>query len=111
MTVVQCNVRNKPKEHRGFDIETVVHQWLSADDLRQMKQDWLMSDRRLQDNWYLRPCNAEERESAGAADDYTPEELADMAIAVGAHVRGIPQQLIQKVETKLKEAHNETGDN
>ena len=108
---VQCNVRNKPKEHRGFDIETVVHQWLSADDLRQMKQDWLMSDRRLQDNWYLRPCNAEERESAGVADDYTPEELADMAIAVGAHVRGIPQQLIQKVETKLKEVHNETGDN
>ena len=109
---VQCNVRNKPKDHRGFDIETVMHKSrLSVDDLRQMKQDWLMSDRRLQDNWYLRPCNAEERESAGAADDYTPEELADMAIAVGAHVRGIPQQLIQKVETKLKEANNETGDN
>lgn len=100
-----------------YDVYTTVHKkLLSEEDLTQLKKDWLLKGCfsvkdeivytpavNLADHWYLEQYHPSS-DSLKDEPTYSDEELSDIAIRVGAHIRGVSDELVKKVNNALKGA-------
>ena len=89
------------------EVRTTVHK-AATPDLRMLKEAWKDVIDGLP--WYLqqyRKCEGFDP-SLQNEPTYSDEELADIAIGVGAHIRGVRLDLIEYVESKLEEKQDES---
>lgn len=87
-------------ETRQYELRTTVHRsLLSVEELTNLKQDWV-ARRKARPKWYLQQYGKTDgfMPELKDAPTYTDEELADMAIGLGAYVRGVEPGLAAKVE-------------
>ena len=84
------------------EIRTTVHKAVTPD-LRLLKEAWKDAIDGLP--WYLQQYRKCEGFDPSLQNEltYSDEELADIAIGVGAHIRGVSLDLIEYVDKKLEE--------
>jgi pyruvate formate lyase activating enzyme len=89
------------------EFRTTVHErLLPPDKLRQLKEDWLKDCAKP---WYLQQFRKSDCFDPSLNDEptYTDEELADLAIELGAYVRGMDLSLCARVEQAVNARQDE----
>lgn len=93
------------------EFRTTVHKkLLPPDKLRQLKEDWLKDCAKP---WYLQQFRKSDCFDPSLNDEptYTDEELADLAIELGAYVRGMDLSLCARVEQAVNARQNANNKN
>jgi pyruvate formate lyase activating enzyme len=91
------------------EFRTTVHKrLLPPDKLRQLKEDWLKDCAKP---WYLQQFRKSDCFDPSLNDEptYTDEELADLAIELGAYVRGMDLSLCARVEQAVNARQDENN--
>ena len=80
------------------------------DTLRQLKEDWLKDCAKP---WYLQQFRKSDCFDPSLNDEptYTDEELADLAIELGAYVRGMDLSLCTRVEQAVNARQDDNNKN
>lgn len=99
-------LKSSPRYAHNVEFRTTVHKaLLSPEDLQLMKFEYLVSLNCKQ--WYLqqfRPCDCFDN-SLNDTPTYSDEELTDIAISLGALVRGVPDKLVEKAEAQYHDTY------
>lgn len=99
--------------HKQYELRTTVHKkLLPLEAIYQLKADWV-DPRKTHPKWYLQQYGKSKGFDPDLQNEptYSDEDLADIAVGIGAYVRGVDPALAAKVEKTVDERTGRAKEN